>query len=144
MGQRVAIDTNVLISGLRSSRGASYRLLTLVGSSRFEIALSVPLALEYEEVAKRMSAKLGLSLADVDELIDYLCGVAHLQEIYFLWRPLLRDAEDDHVLELAVEAGCDLIVARHVRDFAGSETLGVAAIEPGELLRRIGRMGGTS
>jgi putative PIN family toxin of toxin-antitoxin system len=138
MTQRIVIDTNVLVSGLRSSRGASYRLLELIGSSGFEIALSVALVFEYEDVVKRASAELGLSHGDVDVLIEYLCSIAHLQEIHFVWRPALRDPSDDHVLELAVEAGCELIVTHNVRDFVGSEAFGVTAVKPGEFLRRIG------
>lgn len=138
MGQRIVIDTNVFISALRSSRGASYRLLRLVGGADFEIALSVPLVLEYEDVAKRMPDDTGLSDEDVDDIIDYLCGVAHLQEIHFLWRPVLRDSRDDHVLELAAAAGCGVVVTHNVRDFAGSERFGVKAITPGEFLRSSG------
>ena len=138
MSERIVIDTNVLISALRSSRGASYRLMMLVGGAEFEIALSVPLVLEYEEAAKRMPEVTGLSDGDVDDIIDYLCGVAHLQEIHFLWRPVLRDSRDDHVLELAAAAGCEVVVTHNVRDFAGSERFGVKAITPGEVLRSIG------
>ena len=138
MSERIVIDTNVLISALRSSRGASYRLLMLVGGADFEIALSVPLVLEYEDVAKRMPDVTGLSDEDVDDIIDYLCGVAHLQEIHFLWRPILRDSRDDHVLELAAAAGCEVVVTHNVRDFAGSDRFGVTAITPGEFLRSIG------
>ena len=140
MVQRVVIDTCVFVSALRSSRGASYRVLGLVGTGAFEIALSVPLALEYEDAAKRLGDATGLSHADIDDVIDYLCSVAHLQEIHFLWRPVLRDPRDDHVLELAVEAGCELIVTHNIRDFARTEQFGVPAIRPGELLRRIGEV----
>lgn len=138
MGPRIVIDTNVFVSALRSFRGASYRLLTRAGGADFEMALSVPLVLEYEDAAKRMSEATGLSHEDVDDLIDYLCSVAHLHEIYFLWRPALCDSQDDHVLELAVGAGCKIVVAHNVRDFAGSERFGVTAITSGEFLRRIG------
>jgi predicted nucleic acid-binding protein len=138
MSERIVIEINVLISALRSSRGASYRLLMLVGGAEFEIALSVPLVLEYEDVAKRMPDETGLSENDVDDIIDYLCGVAHLQEIHFLWRPVLRDSRDDHVLELAAAAGCGIVVTHNVRDFAGCERFGVKAITPGEFLRSIG------
>ncbi len=138
MGERAAIDTNVLVSGLRSSRGTSFRMLQLVGTSAFEFALSVPLVLEYETVLKRESAALGLGEDDVDVLIRYWCDVAHLQEIHFLWRPVLRDPKDDHVLELAVAAGCGLIVTHNVRDFAPSATWGIEAVRPGEFLRRVG------
>ena len=138
MVQRVVIDTCVLVSALRSSRGASYRLLSLVGTGGFEIALSVPLVLEYEDAAKRLGDATALSHSEIDDVIDYLCSAARLQEIHFLWRPVLRDPRDDHVLELAVEAGCETIVTHNVRDFAGSEHFGIEAVRPGEYLRRIG------
>ena len=140
MVQRVVIDTCVFVSALRSSRGASFRVLSLVGAGAFEIALSVPLVLEYEDATKRLGDATGLSHADIDDVIDYLCSVAHLQEIHFLWRPVLRDPQDDHVLELAVEADCELIVTHNIRDFARTEQLGVSVVRPGELLRRIGEV----
>ena len=138
MIQRIVIDTNVFVSALRSSRGASHRLLRLVGGPDFEIALSVPLVIEYEDVVKRQTDVTGLTHQEVDDIIDYVCSVAHLQEIHFLWRPVLRDPGDDHVLELAVEAGCRFVVTHTIRDFAGSEQFGVTAVTPGEFLRRIG------
>jgi putative PIN family toxin of toxin-antitoxin system len=138
MVKRIVIDTNVFISALRSSRGASHRLLLMAGGTDFEFALSVPLVLEYEDVAKRMTAEAGLEPSDVDDILDYLCSVAHHQEIHFLWRPFLKDPRDDHVLELAVEAGCEMIVTHNVRDFAGTEQFGIRAIGPAEYLRGIG------
>ncbi|MBN2404199.1 MAG: putative toxin-antitoxin system toxin component, PIN family [Coriobacteriia bacterium] len=138
MSPRVVIDTSVFISALRSRRGASHRLLMLIGGTRFEIALSVPLVVEYEDAAKRMPEATGLEPEEVDDVIDYLCSVAHLQEIHFLWRPVLRDPRDDHVLELAVEAGCGIVITHNIKDFAGAERFGIEAVKPGEFLRRIG------
>ena len=51
---QIVIDTNVLVAALRSRRGASYRLLRLVDGGGFTIHVSVPLVLEYEDVAKRL------------------------------------------------------------------------------------------
>jgi predicted nucleic acid-binding protein len=110
----------------------------LIGGKQFEIALSVPLVVEYEDAAKRMPEAKGLGPEEVDDVIDYLCSVAHLQEIHFLWRPVLRDARDDHVLELAVEAECKIIVTHNIKDFMGTEAFGVEVVTPGEFLRRIG------
>lgn len=138
MAPGIVIDTNVLVSALRSSTGASHRLLTMVGGEEFEIALSVPLVLEYEDAVKRTIGETGLSDADVDDIIDYLCSVAHLQAIHFLWRPMLKDPRDDHVLELAVESGCDVIVTYNVRDFVGCERFGVQAMQPAGFLKSIG------
>ncbi len=135
---RVVVDTNVLVAGLRSRRGASFRLLSEVGRGRFEIAVSVPLVLEYEDALLRHAAVTRLSRADVDAVLDYFCSVAHLQSIFFLWRPLLPDPKDDLVLELAVAAGCKTVVTYNVRDFRGAEGLAVQAQRPADFLRAIG------
>src|SRR5215471_4995868 len=98
----IVIDTNVMVAGLRSRRGSAFRLLGLVGAGRFDIHLSVPLVLEYEEVAKRQLDETGLSPRAVDDIIDYLCSIGIRHQIHFLWRPLLPDLKDDMVLEAAV------------------------------------------
>jgi putative PIN family toxin of toxin-antitoxin system len=135
---RAVLDTNVIVSALRSSQGASYRLLMLLEQADFEISLSVPLVLEYEDAAKRIVDEVGLTTADVDDVLDYLCSVGGHQVIHFLWRPVLKDPGDDHVLELAVEAGCDVIVTHNTKDFAGSKQFGIKALTPAEFLKRIG------
>ena len=138
MAASIVLDTNVLIAGLRSRNGASFRLLSLIGEAAFELNVSVPLVLEYEEVTKREARALGLTQAAVDDVLGYLCAVAIHRATYFLWRPVLRDASDDMLLEVAVEAGCDFVVTHNVRDFAGAERFGVQALTPGEFLKRIG------
>ena len=69
--------------------------------------------------------------------LRYLASQALLQEIHFLWRPFLRDADDDMVLEVAFAAGCRYIVTYNVKDFHGSEQLGITAITPREFLNLI-------
>jgi len=93
---------------------------------------------EYEDALLRHAAATGQSRRDVDAVLDYFCSVAHLQTIFFLWRPLLPDPKDDLVLELAVAAGCRTVVTYNVRDLRGGESLGVSAQRPGEFLRAIG------
>ncbi|MBI2615721.1 MAG: PIN domain-containing protein, partial [Gemmatimonadetes bacterium] len=43
MAHRLVLDTNVLVAGLRSRRGASYRVLRLIEYGRVRPVLSVPL-----------------------------------------------------------------------------------------------------
>ena len=135
---RIVLDTNVIIAALRSNRGASFKLLSLAGTGKYELTISVPLILEYEDVAKRQSCAIGLSHKYIDDIVDYLCQVGDCRPVYFLWRPFLKDPEDDMVLELAVEATCDYIVTFNVRDFAGVEQFGLTVIQPKELLAIIG------
>ena len=136
----IVIDTNVLIAALRSKRGASYKLLWLIGTNKFETHDSVPLVLEYEDVVTRYRAELGLSQEDVSELIDALCSQAHHHEIHFLWRPALSDPNDELILELAVAAQCDYIVTHNIKDFKGTEKFGIQAVTPRDFLRIIGEV----
>ena len=69
------------------------------------------------------------------QFLRYLASQSHLQEIHFLWRPFLPDADDDMVLELAFAASCLYIVTHNVKDFRGSEQLGVKAITPRDFLK---------
>jgi putative PIN family toxin of toxin-antitoxin system len=133
----IVLDTNVIIAALRSKRGASSKLLSLVGTHKFEIHDSVALILEYEDVIQRQRAELGLSQDDVSDFIDSLCSMAHHHQIYFLWRPTLSDVGDELVLELAVTAGCEYIVTHNVSDFKNIGKFGIQAITPKEFLQII-------
>src|SRR5579871_1695567 len=134
---QVVLDTSVLTAALRSSRGASFKLLSLIGvAPEFRINLSVPLVLEYEEVAKRQKSKTGLTDQDIEDILDYLCSVANLHRIFFLWRPFLNDPDDDMVLELAVEAQCNCIVTFNRKHFAAVEKqFGIRVLGPKEFLQ---------
>jgi len=97
----------------------------------------VPLAVEYEAVLTRHATSLGLRRSEVTALVDYLCATGMHQSIHFLWRPTLRDPDDEFVLELAVAAGCQSIVTHNVRDFAGAERFGVGVLQPGQFLHQL-------
>ena len=77
-------------------------------------------------------------MSDVEDVLDYLCSIAAHHEIYYLWRPFLRDPKDDMVLELAVAAGCQTIVSYNAQDFRGSERFGMLVVSAKELLVRLG------
>lgn len=138
---KIVIDTNVLIAALRSRKGAAFVLLSLVGrSEKFEINLSVPLIMEYEDVVTRSAMLPFLSYEDIEVVLDYLCGNGSQRDIFFLWRPFLRDPKDDVVLELAVEAQCDYIVTFNQKDFVGVEQFGIEALPPYQFLQKIGEL----
>jgi putative PIN family toxin of toxin-antitoxin system len=136
----IVIDTNIIIAALRSQRGASALLLSLIGTGRFEIHISIPLALEYEEVLLRQRDELGLSADEVEGLVDSLCAVAICHErIYFTWRPSLPDERDEHILDLAVKGECSAIITYNIRDFGGVEQqFGIRIISPQTFLHEIG------
>ena len=138
MSFRVVMDTNVLVSALRSRQGASFKMLSLVDSGNFTLCLSVPLVLEYEAASKKQTKSTGPIVADIDAIIDYLCLVGEHYKVYYLWRPFLKDPKDDMVLELAVTSNAEAIVTYNQSDFKGVNQFGVKVITPKALLQQIG------
>lgn len=112
----------------------------MAGTGRFELCLSVPLVLEYEDVMLRQAPGLALSEQQAGDILDYLCSVAVRQDVFYLWRPFLRDPKDDLVLELAVAAGCQHLVTFNSKDFDGSERFGVKTYTPQNFLQEIGAL----
>ncbi len=90
--------------------------------------------LEYEAIAKLRARAAGLTMQDVDDVLDYLARVADRRQLFFLWRPYLKDPRDDMVLEVAVEAECQYIVTDNQRDFVGADRFGVQVVTPREFL----------
>ena len=133
----IVLDTNVLIAAARSPKGASFRLIELLGEKRFEIHISVALVLEYEEVLRREATPEMWADRDVDIFLDYLVAVAHWHKTPFNWRPMLRDPDDDFLLEIAVAAGVDCIVTHNVKDFSEAVSFGIEVLKPREFLRRV-------
>jgi putative PIN family toxin of toxin-antitoxin system len=137
---KVVFDTNVLVAAARSKQGASFALLSMLPSARFQLALSVSLYTEWQAVMMRPeNLPLGMTLQDAKAFLRYLTSIAHLQDVFYLWRPRLKDPDDDMVLECAVAAGCRYIVTHNMRDFAGIDSLGVQAIRPADFLALIRR-----
>ncbi len=138
---RVILDTNVLVSALRSDMGASYAIVSQLPSKRFQMALTVPLYLQYQDVLTRPEHMTGASRRDdILNFLRYLCSIAHQQRVFFLWRPWLKDPQDDMVLEAAVASQCRYIITHNLRDFTGSrieEHFGIVPMRPGEFLHRL-------
>lgn len=135
---RVVLDTNVLVAALRSRRGASFQILKRIGSEQFEPCVSVPLVLEYEAVLREQSSTLNLSAPDIEAVLDYVVRVSHHQEVFYLWRPRLRDPKDDMVLEVAVASQARRIVTHNVRDFADASQYSLPVMTPGQFLAELG------
>jgi putative PIN family toxin of toxin-antitoxin system len=116
---RVLLDTNVLVAGLSSRRGASYALLRHVLARRLQTVAAPALWLEYESVLKRPEIRHmhGLTESEVDSFLDGLAILVEPVGMNYLWRPQLRDPKDEMVLEIAPNAGVDALVTFNQRDF---------------------------
>jgi len=131
---RAVIDTNVLYAGLYSATGASHQLLRFIEPGYVTPVLSTTLVFEYEEVLRRNQKALKLSDRGLEDVLNGLCNRGECRSIHFLWRPQLRDAKDDHVLELAVAGGCTDIITHNIKDFLRASELDVRILTPAELL----------
>jgi putative PIN family toxin of toxin-antitoxin system len=138
MKPQIVLDTNVLVAALRSRRGAAFQLVSLLPAERFTINLSVPLVLEYEEALSQYRDVLSLTATEITDFLDFVCAKATLHEIFFLWRPMLTDPDDEMLLELAVKARCRNIVTYNTRNFRGAEKFGIAVVTPKVFLSAIG------
>jgi predicted nucleic acid-binding protein len=137
---RVVFDTSVRVAAVRSRQGASFALVSSIPTPEFQPCLSVGLYAEWQDVLTRPeNIPPGQTVEDALAFVRYLASQSHLQEIHFMWRPFLPDADDDMVLELAFAAGCGHIITHNVKDFRGSEQLGVMALSPREFLNLIGK-----
>ena len=70
------MDTNVLVSAFRSRHGASFEIFRRLRLGDWTAVVSNHLLFEYEEILKRQAPELGLSLKDVDELLNAICARA--------------------------------------------------------------------
>lgn len=139
---QIIIDTNVLVASSRSKQGASYRLLDLLKNKdeRCKMNISTALILEYESVLKREMHLQGKDMSLVDELIDDLVNLANRHAIFYLLRPVLKDADDDFILELAFSSSIDYIVTYNIDNFKRAKKLGLKTIKPKAFLEKIGEI----
>ena len=133
----IIMDTNVLFAGLHSSTGASFQILKRLNSREIKSVISTPLLFEYEDVLKREQTILDLSHHQVDVILDNICVLSDFQDIFFLWRPYLKDPKDDHVLEVAIASKTKTIITHNIKDFREIEKFGIKAITPGKYLEAI-------
>lgn len=132
------MDTNVLVAAWRSRAGVAFAIVEEWLAGALDVAATPALFLEYEEVLKRPEHLLGRKAAAVDALLDALAGVCIPVQTRITWRPRLRDADDDFVLDAALNGGAHAIVTFNRADFLPqAEELGLEVLAPVDYLRRV-------
>jgi putative PIN family toxin of toxin-antitoxin system len=137
---RIVADTDVVVAAMRSPSGASAAILRFAREGSVTLLLSVPLALEYESICMKAEHRLaaGLTEGQAGAFVPGLIAVSEPIGIHFLWRPQLRDPNDEMVLEVAVNGQADAIVTFNVRDFGDiPRQLGMDLLLPRDAVRRI-------
>jgi putative PIN family toxin of toxin-antitoxin system len=137
---RLVLDTNVLVTAFRSRTGAAAEVVRLVRRRELTMVATVALFLEYEAVLTRPEhlARAEMTSPEANSVLDVLAALVEPVEPHFLWRPRLRDPNDDMVLEVAVNGRADAIVTFNARDFAGViGEFGIEILTPAEILKRM-------
>ena len=129
-----------MVAAIRSDAGASRRLLVAALERQLTMLASVPLMIEYEAVMTRIEhlEVSGLSVEDVNVLLDAVATLAEPVNLAFLWRPAARDPNDDVVLEAAVNGQADAIITFNVRDLdQAAERFGIEVLLPRDAVQRL-------
>ena len=137
---RMVLDTDVVVAALRSPSGASAALLLAALDRRVTLVANVPLVIEYEAVCRRAEhpQAAGVRAADVQVFLDGVAALIEPVETHFLWRPRLRDPNDEMVLEAAVNGHADVLVTFNRRDYGAIPLqFGIKVLRPRDALRRI-------
>ncbi|TAE26581.1 MAG: putative toxin-antitoxin system toxin component, PIN family [Candidatus Kapaibacterium sp.] len=129
----VVLDTNVLVSAMRSEVGASFRVMELALQEAFTLHVSPPLFFEYEEILQRQTS---LHSTEVSDFLAAFVEIIEKHEIYFLFRGVLPDDDDAMLLELAIKAQA-VIVTHNVRHFAKAVDYGIVVMQPQEFLHQL-------
>lgn len=138
---RLVLDTDVVVAAMRSPRGASAALLEAALEQRITLLAGVPLFFEYEAKCtdpKHWSAA-GITMKDADIFITGIAALVEPVRTHFLWRPLLRDPNDEMVLEVAVNGSADAIVTFNLRDYGDvpKRNFNIDVMLPSNAIRRL-------
>lgn len=134
---RYVLDTDVIISAMRSPAGASAALVLAALDGLFVMVANVPLVIEYEATCSLPEHQLaaGLNVNEIGQFLDALAALVDPVETHFLWRPRLRDPADEMVLEAAVNGRADAIVTFNLRDYGTiPNDFGIEVLKPSEAL----------
>lgn len=134
------LDTDVMVAAMRSPAGASAALVRAARAKRLTLLMSVALALEYDALCRRAEHRFaaGLSEAETGIFVDALIALGEPVKTHYLWRPQLRDPEDEMVLEAAVNGRASLLVTFNMRDFGNAPgRFGIEVVRPRDVLARM-------
>lgn len=111
--EKVVLDTNVLIDGIKDEHSAASQIVTKIFSGQITLCISRQLRREYETILHRE-----ISNEDYRQRIYALFNIAEEVRVDNIQRIVLDDPEDDKVIATALSASADVLISedRHLLD----------------------------
>lgn len=139
MRSSIVVDTSIIISALISAKGPNREVIRQCLKGHYTPLMSNALFLEYEDVASRENILdlCPINIQDIRELLKAFYSVCRWVSIHYLWRPNLRDENDNFLIELAVAGNATYIVTNNIKDIKTAELRfsEFTILTPEELLR---------
>ena len=139
MSTRIVIDTNVFIGAIISAQGLNREMIRRCLLGEYQPLMSNALFSEYESVIEReeIIARCPLDRSEVFDLLAAFLSVSEWINIYYSWRPNLKDEGDNHVIELAVAGNAKIIATNNIKDFQKTELIfpDILIAKPEEIIR---------
>lgn len=132
---RAVLDTNILLSALRSRNGASHEILSRLVKREFELIIGNTVLAEYDEVLKRECPGFGVPVATVNRFLDALCAGATCFSTSSFWKPALPDPDDEAFAQLALEAKVGYLVTCNLRHFPSGRLPALRVVSPKDFLQ---------
>lgn len=137
---RAVIDTNV-VAGAMLTSGVNRKVLRACLTGSVKPLIGTALFLEYEDLVRRpgVFSRSPMTAHDRLEVLAALASVGEWVEVYYSWRPNLRDEGDNHLVELAVAGSASAIVTNNVKDLRSGELHfpSIRVVTPAELLKEL-------
>jgi putative PIN family toxin of toxin-antitoxin system len=142
---RIAIDTNLLVSGVISAGGVPRQLVDAAKAREFELCTSEPLLAELLDVLSRQKFAARLTQASLtpEQFVNDLRWLALVVDAPAMPpRVVPTDPDDDHVIAAALIGQANLIVSGDKRDLlAMGSHAGIDIATAREALHRLGQAG---
>jgi putative PIN family toxin of toxin-antitoxin system len=139
MSVKIVVDTNVFIGAILSSQGLNRQLIRRCLLGEYQPLMGTALFTEYESVMERSEiiARCPLDRTEILDLLAAFVSVSEWVNIYYTWRPNLRDEGDNHVIELAVAGNAKILATNNIKDFQAAELLfpNLRILTPEQIIR---------
>ncbi len=139
MGKAV-LDTNVFVGALQRHDGVNRKILELCFLGEIDPLMGDALYFEYQSLLGRhhLFEDSSFNPQERENLFDDFCSVCRWVDVYYRWRPNLKDEADNHIVELAISGGAPLVVTWNKKDYRNSDMIlpDLEILTPAELMAR--------